>query len=257
MPPMETTSEAARLLRELLLERVWRGRRPDPGLDGAGARRGRSLSRQQRHRDGGIAGGGSHTWERGWQPADVMHVVRRDTSVRALRLMAALIAAEARLTKAAARAPSEWVDQLHAIGALAGSAPPGVHAWHRTGSDRPRSRGGTSCCSPADCACSSRFRSSCHPHRAGVRRPPRLLGAAVRRGGTTHGLSGGSAGSWPRRSRRSSRRKPTPSRSRRRSSWPRTPSTRRCSTRPAPAAAARRRPDPAAARRGAVRARPR
>ena len=137
MPPMETTSEAARLLRELLLERVWsdddllldstaRGlAAADPSVDSSGTATAALLEAV------------AHTWERGWQPADVMHVVRRDTSVRALRLMAALIAAEARLTKAAARAPSEWVDQLHAIGALAGSAPPGVHAWHRTGKRSP------------------------------------------------------------------------------------------------------------------------
>ena len=74
-------------------------------------------------------------WERGWQPADVAHAVRRGTTSRAARLVVALIAEDARRTDAASRAPQGWVDQLRELGALATGAPAGsspvVAAWHR------------------------------------------------------------------------------------------------------------------------------
>ncbi|SDG99981.1 DUF2786 domain-containing protein [Klenkia brasiliensis] len=66
-------------------------------------------------------------WARGWQPADVVHVVGRRTSRRAARLAAAAVRAEAEVTRAADRAPRPWLDQL-------GALPPavGLRAW-RTG----------------------------------------------------------------------------------------------------------------------------
>jgi hypothetical protein len=129
---MHATFDAARFLRELLLERFWFDDSPrldatarqlavvDPAVDGTGAATDALLEAVAR------------TWERGWQPADLAHVVRRDTSPRGARLALALVAKEAHLTSAETRAPAEWVDQLQTLGALADSPPRGVHAWHRT-----------------------------------------------------------------------------------------------------------------------------
>lgn len=134
---METTSDADRSLRELLLERVWFD---DTALLDATARGLASA-------DPAVDSGGratevllealALTWERGWQPADVVHVLRRDTSPPGIRLAVALIAEEARLTSALSRAPTEWVDQLNTLGALPGIAPQGVHAWHRSENRSP------------------------------------------------------------------------------------------------------------------------
>ncbi len=63
-------------------------------------------------------------WDRGWQPADVVHVVGRRTSRRAARLVAAVVRAEALASRAAERAPRPWVDQLEALAPAVG-----VRAW--------------------------------------------------------------------------------------------------------------------------------
>lgn len=68
-------------------------------------------------------------WEHGWQPADLAHVVRRRWPQRVGRLMAALIAGEARLSGAAARAPEEWVAQLSALGPAPGPDCAGLASW--------------------------------------------------------------------------------------------------------------------------------
>ena len=70
-------------------------------------------------------------WERGWQPADVVHHVRRATTARPVRLLEALIAEDARATHAASRAPEAWVDQLREMGALTTGDPAVVSSWHR------------------------------------------------------------------------------------------------------------------------------
>jgi hypothetical protein len=70
-------------------------------------------------------------WERGWQPADVVHSVRRRSTARSVRLVVALVAEDARVTGAASRAPEAWVDQLRELGALAPGDPAVVAAWHR------------------------------------------------------------------------------------------------------------------------------
>jgi ATP-dependent DNA helicase RecQ len=81
-----TTSEAAGAFRELLLERVWfddtehlaataaERASADPSVDRGGSATQALLEAV------------AHAWERGWQPADVMHVVRRDASPRGVRL---------------------------------------------------------------------------------------------------------------------------------------------------------------------------
>jgi len=61
-------------------------------------------------------------WERGWQPADLLHVVRRSDSQIA-RLLAAAITEQARRSRAEERAPAAWRSQL------AGAA----EEAHRTG----------------------------------------------------------------------------------------------------------------------------
>ena len=94
-------------LRELLLERIWFHDGPlvdstaqalassDPGVDSCGGATQMLLEALAR------------TWENGWQPADVVHIVRRELSAPALRLALALIAEDARLTSAVSRAPAD------------------------------------------------------------------------------------------------------------------------------------------------------
>ncbi|WP_346620652.1 DUF2786 domain-containing protein [Blastococcus montanus] len=85
------------------------------------------------------------TWERGWQPADVAHAVRRQVGAGAVPLLVALVADHARRTDAASRAPEDWVEQLHELGARDGGAAAGdaggtttvVLAWHRASRRAP------------------------------------------------------------------------------------------------------------------------
>jgi len=52
----------------------------------------------------------------GWQPADLVHLVRRSINQRAGRLMASCLARHARQHDAPTRAPLEWLDQLRDLG---------------------------------------------------------------------------------------------------------------------------------------------
>ena len=72
------------------------------------------------------------TWERGWQPADVVHLARREAMPGSVPLVVALIAEHARRSDAASRAPDAWVDQLSELGASGPGDPAVVSAWHRT-----------------------------------------------------------------------------------------------------------------------------
>lgn len=54
--------------------------------------------------------------ERGWQPADLAHLVRRRCSQRHVRLTLEYLARHARHHDAPARAPHEWLDQLTELG---------------------------------------------------------------------------------------------------------------------------------------------
>lgn len=56
-------------------------------------------------------------YEKGWQPADVAHTVKRHTSGRGQRLIVAIIASDARHSEAAQRAPTTWLGQLDDLGA--------------------------------------------------------------------------------------------------------------------------------------------
>jgi len=65
-------------------------------------------------------------WEAGWQPADVVHAVRRRTNQRGARLVAALIRADA--VAVTDRAPAAWTAQLAGLPGAARS----VAEWWRS-----------------------------------------------------------------------------------------------------------------------------
>lgn len=54
----------------------------------------------------------------GWQPADLVHVVKREWTLRASRLTIAFIAEHSRRLDAPTRAPHPWLDQLQDLGVL-------------------------------------------------------------------------------------------------------------------------------------------
>ncbi len=56
----------------------------------------------------------------GWQPADLVHVVRREWTIRASRLTIAFIADHARRFDAPTRAPFPWLSQLQEMGVVDG-----------------------------------------------------------------------------------------------------------------------------------------
>ena len=57
----------------------------------------------------------ANLWGHGWQPADAVHVVRRQGSARTARLAVAWVLRQADETDAHTRAPEEWRDQLTAL----------------------------------------------------------------------------------------------------------------------------------------------
>jgi hypothetical protein len=71
------------------------------------------------------------TWERGWQPADVLHLARREATTGSVPLVVALIGEHARRSDAMNRAPDAWVEQLSELGALGPGDPGVVSAWRR------------------------------------------------------------------------------------------------------------------------------
>ena len=71
------------------------------------------------------------TWERGWQPADVVHAARRAATAGSVPLVVNLIGEHARRTDATSRAPDVWMDQLREIGAVPPRDADVVAAWHR------------------------------------------------------------------------------------------------------------------------------
>lgn len=62
--------------------------------------------------------------DRGWQPADVVHIAHRRVSRRAAALAGAVVRARALSDRAATRAPRSWVDQLDEL-----PPPVGLAAW--------------------------------------------------------------------------------------------------------------------------------
>src|SRR4051794_1929180 len=78
-----------------------------------------------------LLGALNEVWERGWQPADVVHAARKDATAGSVSLAVALIGEDARRTDAASRAPEAWIDQLREMGALTSGDPAVVAGWHR------------------------------------------------------------------------------------------------------------------------------
>ena len=77
------------------------------------------------------------TWERGWQPADVVHAARREATAGSVPLAVALIGEHARRSDAPSRAPDAWLDQLRELGALSPGDSAVVPAWHRAARRTP------------------------------------------------------------------------------------------------------------------------
>lgn len=71
------------------------------------------------------------TWERGWQPADVVHVALREAAAGSVPLVVALIGEHARRSDAVHRAPDAWVEQLSELRALEPGDSAVVGAWRR------------------------------------------------------------------------------------------------------------------------------
>lgn len=71
----------------------------------------------------------SWLYENGWQPADVVHVVRARLGNRFVPPTAGLIAAQARVQRAVDRAPQHWLDQLAALADLPLGRPAGENKW--------------------------------------------------------------------------------------------------------------------------------
>ena len=156
---MGTTSRQRRDIRERKRQHSWRHRQPELGpeqltiedlvLAGAAWAFGGAADEflLDRHvdllaaREQGVDTAGavstivarvlSGLWERGWQPMDLAHVVRREWPQRIGRLALAVIAQDAHATGAASRAPREWAAQLCVLGATTSAPGPAVHAWWR------------------------------------------------------------------------------------------------------------------------------
>lgn len=81
------------------------------GSEGPGVHRPeRALSRQ-------LIDMAATLWEDGWEPVDLVHVLRRHGTVRLTRLGSAVVAAEAVTSGAFAKAPPRWLAQLDALNA--------------------------------------------------------------------------------------------------------------------------------------------
>jgi hypothetical protein len=65
-------------------------------------------------------------WEHGWQPLDLVHLVRR-SQARLVPLLATAIGAQAHSVQAEQRAPQPWLDQLRAVADEAFPTGPGPH----------------------------------------------------------------------------------------------------------------------------------
>jgi hypothetical protein len=71
-------------------------------------------------------------WESGWQPLDLVHIVRRHQGAGAAALVTAVIFEQAQRERAVDRAPGDWVAQLRSLGIdkqRAGSPPGGNPKW--------------------------------------------------------------------------------------------------------------------------------
>lgn len=72
-------------------------------------------------------------WENGWQPLDLVHIVRRHQPARVVPLVTAVIIEEAHRAGAVDRAPAEWVSQLRSLGVDQARADAASVDWSVTG----------------------------------------------------------------------------------------------------------------------------
>ena len=85
-------------------------------LDGA---EGPGVHRPERALSGRLMAALAILWEHGWEPVDVLHVVRRHLTARLARLVTATIVAQAQAGGAFAQAPPRWLGQWEALGVVA------------------------------------------------------------------------------------------------------------------------------------------
>ena len=77
-------------------------------------------------------------WEGGWQPADLVHIVRRHQPIRIVALAGAAIVELARRDGWADRAPADWLAQLDTLAARSAVPEPWlVMEWHRRNGTAP------------------------------------------------------------------------------------------------------------------------
>jgi hypothetical protein len=176
---MATTTADDPWLRELLLRGDWHAdgddavrmaavlAARDPVVDGSGGVTRTLLS--------ALATAG----EQGWQPADVVHAVRRRSPARSVRLVVALVAEDARVTEAASRAPAVWVDQLRELGVLTAGDAAVVAAWHRA-EGRPAEESWRAVLAPPPSS-SPRSRADATPRRSTWNPTPRYPREGPRR----------------------------------------------------------------------------
>ena len=69
-------------------------------------------------------------YRHGWQPADVLHVVRRERSVRIGRLAAAVIVEHGLAQGAVTRAPLPWLAQLESVGGRSLASASATSGWN-------------------------------------------------------------------------------------------------------------------------------
>jgi hypothetical protein len=67
-------------------------------------------------------------WESGWQPLDMVHIVKRHQGARGAALVTAAIGGQAARDRHFDRAPQEWIDQLVSLG-IPPSQPEGAGDW--------------------------------------------------------------------------------------------------------------------------------
>jgi hypothetical protein len=72
--------------------------------------------RSDAHLDVLLIGSLTKLWEDGWQPLDIVHVVRREHTPRATRLISWFVRAEAGRSDLFHHMPEEWADQLSTLG---------------------------------------------------------------------------------------------------------------------------------------------
>lgn len=69
-------------------------------------------------------------YEHGWQPLDVVHVLRRESGARAAKIVAEVVDRQAVESGAATRAPEDWLSQLQEVAGRAPTATAAAAGWN-------------------------------------------------------------------------------------------------------------------------------